>query len=330
MKVKITQQAKQAINDMPFNTTVKKNAIKIWAGLYMKSFLKNSVGYFPVPSTYLQSINKRYSTIINYFIEKELIKVFLKPNIDENDIFNTIYTKSYNVDKGICMKYKFLVDFTNAEEIEVDMLTNRQTKWYSLLENSLLETGYEPNITRDNYGRRCFHPAIKEYRTDFRGWTVIDSVCSQPRLLYLYLKDKGIKDESFNDIFENNKDFYKEVAYTLDLENGRNDAKDLFMEWVNGNGYVKNYKIHMLFPIVSKFLKSIKSNNYKDSGSLLQRIESKIWIDDIMNHIPVDFAIPIHDAVILKDEDGDRVLTWLKNKYPDLRFEKGIVKPKKI
>lgn len=325
MKITIPQQFKKAINDMPYNKTVKLNALKIYGALYLKSHLKNSQGYFPVSSSYLQSINLRYYKIMDYFIEQGLIDYYKKAYVDDKDIFNTIWRKSYNKEKGICAKYKFLVNVEVGDEITIDMATNRQNRWYELIENSLIEVGLDVNISRDSFGRRVHHSGIRNYKQDFKGYYTIDSVCSQPRLLYYHLKEKGIIDEEYNRIFDNDLDFYSEVTYKLNLE-GRDEAKDLFMYWVNGNGYVPNFNIHTLFPIVSKFLKKIKVDNYKNAGSLLQRIESKIWIDDILNDIPCDFALPIHDCVVVKEKDVDNVLLYCNSNYPHLKFKKQLLK----
>jgi len=321
MKITVPNEVRTAINDMPRNKTVKRNAIKVYAALFLKQHLKNNQGYFPVPSTYLMSVNKRYNNILTYFIDKKILDYYKKPYQDDSDIFNTIYKKSYNKEKGICAKYKFLVNVELGTEVEVDMASNKQTRWYEIIENSLIETGFETNIIRDNYGRRVYHPAIREYKNDFKGFYTIDAACSQPRLLYLHLKDKGIVDNKYNQIFEDELDFYSEVVHELQLES-RQEAKDLFVHWVNGNGYVPNFKVHYLFPVVSTYLKKVKIGNYKNSGSLLQRKESKIWIDDILNNIPCDFALPIHDCVIVKEKDADAVLNYCQAKYPDLRFKK--------
>jgi hypothetical protein len=61
-------------------------------------------------------------------------------------------------------------------------------------------------------------------------------------------------------------------------------------------------------------------------GSHLQRVESKIWIDDILNNIPTDWALPVHDSVIVKEEDVDKVYNWIKGKYPNLAIKKEIIK----
>lgn len=325
MIIKVPKEVKEVINQMPFNKTVKNNAIKIYAALYIKSHLKNSQGYFPVSSEYLKSINLRYYNIMDYFVKNNIIDFYKKAYQDDNDIFNTIYRKSYNKEKGICAKYKFLINTEIGDELNVDMVTNKYNRWYEIIENSLIEAGLEVKITRDSFGRRVHHSAIRDYKSDFKRFYTIDSICSQPRLLYIYLKEKGIVDESYNNIFDNDLDFYGEVAYKLALES-RQDAKDLFMFWLNGNGYVPNYGIHNLFPVASSFLKSIKKGNYKNSGSLLQRIESKIWIDDILNNIPCDFALPVHDSVIVKKEDVDKVLQYCQSKYPELRFKKELIK----
>lgn len=325
MKVIIPKEVEKVINEMPFNKTVKKNAIKIYSALYLKSYLKNSQGYFPVPSEYLKSINLRYYKIMDYFIENNIIDFYKRPFEDNKDIFNTIYKKYYNTELGICSKYKFLVNIEVGREVEVDMVSNVKERWYEIIENSLLESGFDVTISRDNFGRRVHHSAIRNYKTDFIGYYTIDSICSQPRLLFNHMKEKGVIDIEYNKIFDNDLDFYSELAYKLKLE-GRQEAKDLFLHWVNGCGYVPNFNIHNIFPIVSSYLKKLKKGNYKNSGSLLQRIESKIWIDDLLNNIPCDFALPVHDSVIVKEKDVDVILDYCKAKYPNIRFKKEIIK----
>lgn len=330
MIIKIPNDVKQAINEMPFNKSVKNNALKIYAALYQKSHLKNSHGYFPVASTYLQSINKRYNRILTYFIDKKIIDFYKKAYQDENDIFNTIWRKSYNKELGICAKYKFLINIETGDEINVDLVSNRTMKWWSIIEDSLIEVGLPVRISRCDFGRRVHHSGIVNYKQDFIGYYMIDSVCSQPRLLYLLLKEKNIIDPNFNEIFENEKDFYNESATLIGIEGTkqerRDEMKDLFMQWINGNGYVKNRNIHEVYPIVSSYLRSQKKGNYKNICSQLQRIESKIWIDDLLTNIPADFAIPVHDCLIVKEKDVDRVLNYCMKKYPELRFKKEIIK----
>jgi hypothetical protein len=330
MIVPLPNEFRQAINEMPYNITVKKNALKIYVALYIMNYRKNSFGYFPLPSVYLASVNKRYYKIIEYFISKKLIEYFKIAYTDEKDIFNTIYRKSYSREQGVCAKYKFLVDVETGEDINVDMFTNRQYRWYEVIQNSLEETGFSMRIKRDTYGRRIWHSAISNYKTDFKGYYTIDAVCSQPRLLYNYFKEKEVIDLEYNRIFENGLDFYTEVANKLMFEgtneSKRNQAKRLFMFWINGKGYVPNFEIHSLFKIASIYLKTIKRSNYKYGGSLLQRIESKIWIDDILNDIPCDFALPVHDCVIIKEQDADTVLDFCIHRYPDIKFKKELIK----
>jgi hypothetical protein len=45
-------------------------------------------------------------------------------------------------------------------------------------------------------------------KKDFKGYWTIDSISSQPRLLWLDMKSKGIVDPLWDDIFNNDKDFY--------------------------------------------------------------------------------------------------------------------------
>lgn len=325
MIVEINQSIKDIINNMPFNKTVKNNSLKIYGALYLMSKRKNKFGYFPVPSEYLKSINVRYYKIMDYFESVGLIKPYTRPVQDEKDIFNVIDKKYYDVNKGICMKYKFLLS-TDGEQIDINMTTNKYFRWYDIIQNSLLEAGFEDiRIKRDTFGRRVHHTAIRTYKEDFKGFWTIDSISSQPRLLWLDMKSKGIIDNEYNNIFENDKDFYLEIQYKLNIKT-REEAKDLFMYWVNSSGYVPNFNIHKLFPIASNYIKKYKSSDYKNMSSHLQRIESKIWIDDILNEIPCEFALPIHDSVVIKEEDVDNVYNYIINKYPKLKIKKEIIK----
>ena len=194
MIIEINQKIKELINKMPFNKTVKNNALKIYGALYLLSKRQNKFGYFPVPSEYLKSINLRYFKIMDYFEETGLIKAYTRPHQDKDDIFKVVNKKYYDVGKKICMKYKFLLPIT-GESIDICLKTNRHFRWYEIIQDSLIEFGYEDiKITRDTFGRRVHHSAIRDYKKDFQGYWTIDSVASQPRLLYLDMKNKGIID----------------------------------------------------------------------------------------------------------------------------------------
>lgn len=325
MIVEINDKIKKIINEMPYNKTVKNNALKIYAALYLMSKRKNKHGYFPVPSEYLKSINLRYFKIIDHFEKVGMIEPYTRAIQDSNDIFKTIHKKYYDVGRGVCMKYRFIIS-TDGESIDVDMITNKHFRWYDIIQKSLLECGFENiKIKRDTFGRRVHHSAIQNYKQDFKGYWTIDAQSSQPRLLWLDMKEKGIIDQTYNDIFENDKDFYLEIQHKLNIKD-RDEAKELFMFWVNSRGYVPNFNIHILFPIASKYIKDYKSGDYKSMASHLQRVESKIWIDDILNNVKVNFAIPIHDSLIVKDEDVENVYNWIRSKYPELRVKKQLIK----
>lgn len=319
MKVLITPQVKQLINSSG-NKTQKQSHLKIWAGLYKMSSRKNKHGYFDCPSTYLCSINARYTKTIKMLLDHKVIDFYKTSQPDPDNIFETKQKKYYDTKRGVCMKYKFLIDFSDAEWIEVEMDSGRKFNWYKITESSLKELGYEVKITRDVFGSRVHHPVIPVYKTDLKdkGFSVIDAVASQPRILYLIMKQRGIVDENYNEAFKT--DFYDYVVQRLQLTN-RKMAKDLFMYWLNSSGYVPNYMIHCLFPVASQFIKSLKTRNYKDSSSYLQREEAKIWIDDLLENLPVNFGLTIHDSLVVKDKDCFKVLEYCKSKYPEIDFK---------
>jgi len=92
------------------------------------------------------------------------------------------------------------------------------------------------------------------------------------------------------------------------------------MSWVYGRGFTKGYPFHKIFPAASLYVKNLKRLGYKDASSYLQRQEAKIWIDDILENIPVDFALPIHDSIIVKNEEAIKALEWCRARHPEIIF----------
>lgn len=322
MKAIITQKVKDSISTIG-NKTKQKSALKIYGALYYREMRKNSNGFFQVPSLYLEAINKRYKDIIDHLIKDGIIEYYTRPIQDPSNIFDSIDKKYYNKTLGICMSYRFLIDITIGEEIIIDMDANKNKNWYSLTKSSLEQLGYtDIKISRDSFGRRVHHNLTQIYKKELsnKGFSVIDAKCSQPRLLYIMMKERGTIDNEYNSIFDNNDDFYGYILDKLNLDD-RQQGKDLFMYWLNSEGYVPNYKIHSLFPTASKFIKELKSRNYKDSSATLQREEAKIWIDDILENLPATFGLTIHDSIIIKDKDARKVLNYCKEKYPQIEFD---------
>lgn len=329
MKIKITPQIKNSINSFKTKTSIT-NAYKIYAALYSKSKYKNSDGYFSVPSTYLRTINARYSRFIKKFIEDGILKYYERVEPGFLDIEDRAF-KTYDTNRGICMKYKFLIDLTNGEEIEIEFISKKKSRWYSLLKSSLTQLGYDKiKIKRDGFGLRIWHSAIRGYKQDLKGirLMVIDAKCSQPRLLYNLMKNANIVDANYFSLFESdaNRDFYNFIVNQFNLtgigyDSKRDEAKKLFTMWAFGKGYTKGFQFHPIFPEASAFVKTLKNRGYKDSASYMQRQEAKVWIDDIMENIPVDFAVPVHDSIIVKANDAELAINWCKEKHPEIVFD---------
>lgn len=322
MKVKITTEIKSIIEKMG-NTTRVKSGYKIYAALYGRSQRKNPEGYFDVPSTYLASINDRYKPIIDVLIEKGIITYKQSLKIDKNDVFKTVSSKTYSTDMGICMKYKFLIDLSTGMEMDIDMSSGRKKRWYEITYKSLVALGYPPEIIRDSFGRRVHYPLIQDYKTELqnKGLCAIDACTSHPRLLWILMKENNIIDPEYHQIFANELDLYTELANKFNLKD-REAGRDLFSQWVNGKKHLPLTNIRNLFPIATSYINGLKKRHYKDSAAYLQRKEAAIWIDDLLANIPTDFALPVHDSIIVKVEDYDNVLAYCEAKYPELRFKR--------
>jgi hypothetical protein len=331
MKVKIILP-KEVEDILPTfgNISKQKSLIKVYNALILKSKYKNSEGYFEVSSRYLLKVNNRYYNIIKFFEENGIIKTLKREYLQGDkygptDIFTEKIEKvSYSVKYNITKKYKFLIDTEIGKEYEIEFKDPKLDKrWYKILKNSLNTLGYDFNkISRDRYGARVYHPLIAYYKEELKGkgFCTIDAKCSQPRLLYLLMKEKECIDKDYFYIFENNKDFYLEMLNKLDIID-RQEAKHVFMMWALGNGYTKGYDMRSIFPVTTKFLENLKSTNHKNSSRYLSWKESRIWIDDLLENLPVSFGIPIHDCIIVYQKDAEKVLSYCKSKYPQIEFD---------
>lgn len=314
---------------------------KVYGALIYKKGKCNS--YFSCPSAYLVKVSPKYNKVIKLLLEYKIID-FQSFNMDEKDLFNHRRKKYYNTENGTCIRYKFLIDIENGYEDSVN--TNFTTlyadeKWYMKTRYSLLQIGFKPEellIKRDNFSRRLhtnitgFIPEAKTYKELLSGgdYYVIDSKTSQPRLLWIILNEIGLQDEKLNEIFNNNLDFYDYIIKRIPALIDRDDAKELFTSWINGTGYLDAEKssIRDIFPVANIFLRKYKTASYKNACRLLQYKEASIFIDDLLNDVPVDFCLSVHDSLIVKKEDAEKVLNYCKQKRPELLFTLDVIKNK--
>ena len=328
MKITIPPQIDSLIKGIG-NKTKQESAYKVYAAIWLQRNRCNKAGFFDVPSKYLIKVNGRYKTIIKYFIDNKVLEYKVNKKLitkEQPDLFDLDYlkiTKAYNKSLGICMKYRFKVnvnvnvglifDYTPAKELH---------RWYQITYDSLIKIGYSPNtikIFRDNFGRRLYHNITSTYKDEsaLSGCVIIDAETSQPRLLYDLLKEKLIVDVNYNYIFDNGFNFYDYIKEHLQIET----PKDAFIEWLNGKGNsTYDYKLNNFFPDVDKFIQYIKKDDYKNMSKLMQRIESKIWIDDILENIPEQFALTIHDSIIIEGRAQKKILKYIGGKYPSMKL----------
>ena len=312
----------------------RERILRVYDALIFKK--GNTNGYFQCPSAYLLKVSPRYFKVTKLLLDHKIID-YLSYNEEQIDIFTTRRKKYYDSERGRCIKYKFLIDVETGREcdIELDYQTLYDNeKWYSKTRKSLLDIGFgseEITIKRDNFSRRL-HTNITgqigdggSYKDLLSGgdyWTIDAKTC-QPRLLWLHLKEVGLEDKNLNWVFDNDLDFYDYIKDKLNNVIDRDDAKDVFVSWMNGSGYmdIEKAKIRDLFPTANFFAKGYKKEDYKNICRLLQYKEAKIFIDGILNDIPIDFCLTVHDSIIIKKEDVESALEWCQTRYPEIKFE---------
>lgn len=310
----------------------KQRIIKVYEALLYKR--NNSKSWFDCPSTYLKKVSGQYNKAIKLLLDHKIID-FQSLNYDDSDLFNQRRKKYYNTEKGICMRYRFLIDTEQGEEYDFKVPTNLydNEKWFQKTRYSLLQLNFQPNellIKRDNFSRRL-HTNITgsidgsiSYKDLLSGgdYYVIDSKTSQPRLLWIIMNEIGLNDKNLNYIFENGLDFYDYIIERIETLNTRDEAKELFTSWINGTGYIDSDKVAIrdIFSVANTFIRNYKTKSYKDVCKLLQNKEANIFIDDLLNNSPVEFTLSVHDSLIVKKEDKDIVLDYCRKRQPNLIF----------
>jgi hypothetical protein len=335
----------------------KQRILKVYDALLYKNTKADKKGYFQCPSKYLKKVSGQYTDAIDLLKEHKIID-FLSHNYDDKNLFDIRRKPFYHTEQGVCMSYKFLIDTELGYDYQIDTDFSKlydDKKWYWRTRYSLLQLNFPPealNITRCQFGRRL-HTNItgnigedgsyKELLSGGDYWTIDAKTC-HPRLLWMHLKETHREDDVFNHIFDNDLDFYdyilermpKMVEADKELREKygfthtpeeikalhRSVAKDAFMSWINGKGYVSEEytELPKIFPQATKAISSIKSSNYKSLCSILQRAETNIFIDDLLNNIELDFCLTVHDSLIVKKQDVEYALDFCKSKYPEMVF----------
>lgn len=257
----------------------KERIKKVYNALVYKKGKSNV--YFTCSSKYLKKVSGQYNIVTKLLLDHKIID-FQSYNFDNSDLFNQSLDtmrrkKHYNTEKGICMRYKFLIDIEDGYEEELNIDYSKiydKQKWYMKTRYSLLQLGFQPDeltIKRDNFSRRL-HTNITgningfSYKDLLAGgeYFTIDAKTFHPRLLWIILKEREQNDENLSYIFENGLDFYdyilEKVPSILRLNNEmtesfkkdkdyiyddkhiksleRTIAKEAFMSWINGTGYM--------------------------------------------------------------------------------------------
>lgn len=350
----IPKELDNLLSSLKNNKTFKKSLIEVYNSLvYLKKtkpefkLSKNGsskYSYFDTPSAYLKRVNSRYKKYISVLIESRIINYYsknqtmLERNLFEED--EVINHKYYNIKKKDCIKYRFLIDIDKGVTQIIEIKNPYEnTGWYDIAKKSLEELGLEGIIKRDSFGRRL-HTRItmntgvrveldfkdinlgsyKNYLVEmYKGkYSVVDARCCQPTLMYEHLKDKKIVDPNFNYPFENNLDFYQYLV-NVGLTKDRNEGKSKYTSWQNGKYYDIDEKFKDFFKISSNYINKVKKERgYKKIGQIITRDESKIFIDNLLSDIKLDFCLTIHDSLLVRTEDLQTCLDYCNEKYSDV------------
>tara|TARA_R100000306_G_scaffold12141_1_gene14142 strand:- start:22266 stop:23366 length:1101 start_codon:yes stop_codon:yes gene_type:complete len=357
IQITIPDKLEKALVKVP-RKDYKKGVLEIYASLVhlhrTKSkfqFFKDSIGFFDVPSAYLKRVRSHYHKYVDFLLEHQILQFYsensevIQKSFDlfEDEIIRR--KKYYSTENGKCARYCFLIDPEVGRDKNIIIKNpNADKKWYQITKRSLEHIGLEYSfIKRDSYSRRLHtritsktgvrslstdeEAIINSYKVYFKNYfnkefCLIDARACQPTLLHFYLRSRKVDDAQFSYIFENKFYFYDKIVQSGAAED-RQQAKHKFTIWLNGKSAQMPKELNDLFPVATTYLKKIKKKyGYKEIGAKVTRLESKIFIDNILNSINLDFCLSIHDAIIVRHSDLDKAMNHCRHLYGDiLEFE---------
>ena len=342
------------LNSLKRNKTFKKSLIEVFNSLvFLKKtkpewkFSKRGLSrysYFDAPSGYLKGVNSRYKDHINILLQNKIIDYYskneslLERHLFEDDI--VIKPRYYDTKNNQCIKYRFLIDIDKGKKQNIIKKNpNKNKSWYKITLKSLREVGLDGIIKRDSFGRRLNTrvtmntgikldtenssmevESYKDYLRMFhRGkYSMVDASCCQPTIMHEHLKTKGVIDPNFNYPFENNLDFYQYLA-DIGLSIDRNDAKSKYTQWQNGRYHDIEDNFKNFFKISTDYIRRIKKmNGYKRVCQIITCMESKIFIDDLLSNINLEFCLTIHDSLLVRTEDLPACKEYCNKKYGNI------------
>ena len=288
--------------------------------------------YFSVPSLLLKKINHRYKPLIEILLDNDIIDYFSMQ--EDNELFaisnhSQNKTLSYSTKLNQSIQYIFKID---TNDIEIEEMTYNNN-WFNIINKSLKELDLDSKIFRCNYGRRIHHKIsldmnievegtfIRSYKDFFNlpqhkdKYKVIDIKHSQPTLLHNLMKEKGFSCEVFFNLIEKGLDIYEYIKDNITSINDREEAKRLFQRFISKDDKSIEIKgLNKLFKGVKVFSSVINKEGYKNLNKLLQRTESKLVIDNLLNNLDIDFCVTVHDSFIIKNNEVDRVYKYLNER----------------
>lgn len=326
-----------------YSTRRKKSLLAVWYVLKRCSKSQDEEGYFDVPSSLLVKVRSNYNYYTKALKQAGLVEVrsristeFMPDYSKMDGLFDSDQkvTEIYSTFKKECKKYRFTYNPSFGYQTMRFEESWNPTDWQEITRKSLIKLGItDVWMKRDQFSRRLHHNLTakvdsiedvskekQNYKSYIRSnhpgkYSIVDATACQPTILSDVL---GIIDKEYIKAI-NSSDFYNYLKGALGLKS-RNAAKKAFNQWAMHTTFIDS-PLNKLFPKMTRAkLKRIKAGDGKGVSKKLQRMESRLFIDECLNNIEkdlgIDFSLTIHDSFIVENKDVHKVKKYLEQKTP--------------
>lgn len=253
------------------------------------------------------------------------------------------YCKNYIDTETEKLKLKFNNGKIDKKEFdkEIKKIPNKHNQRFTSIKNLHFGKKYKSlKFNRNSSNKRVdtnltfMAKDIRKFIVGIENMAYLDLSNSQPVLFNIILK-KHYKNASNQFKAEIKKfylitvsgNWYEELCDIFKLDSSCDDNRDIAKKNWMKIAYSRNKKYKILknkfkryYPKTNQFIEKIKSNDHSQFAIKLQRIESKIFIDEICKALVEKNIIPysIHDGVLVPKEKKDityNVMTEILNRH---------------
>lgn len=246
-----------------------------------------------------------YSGIVNLSSGNSILRFFGRNKTNYRVDSNITSLKSYFKKFIISDSILHQLDLNNSQPVLFNIVLNLVIKY------SFLELNNKSSTATLFYGNKVLKHLVIQCGKGFKGNQKLVGLLQSEIDEYRFHTSNGRWYEHLAEVYNS---YYDTNFFT------RDKAKSMWMALAYSSNQSKNYNVvkkafEEKYPCIAKIMRQFKKNKHSDLAVTLQKIESYIFIDQIVPQLISKEIIPItiHDSIIIADHQKAESEEIMKN-----------------